>query len=292
MRSAVPSPDGAEVYFVDLKDGATVPSKLTVVFGVRNMVIAPAGANRPNSGHYHLLIDTELPPIDQPIPNDSNHLHFDGGETQAALTLSPGRHTLQLLLGDKDHYPHEPPVASSRITVRVVERNTNRKSSRPGARAYFVGLRNGDQVSTTVTLRFGLVNMGLAPAGAQASDAGHFHLLIDTGLPPLDKPIPNDANHLDFKAGQRQARITLTPGEHTLQLLLGDENHVPHDPPVMSRPLKVFVAASRKRDYRDPNRDQEDPDRYDPNGDGRPRNNRGWRPFSAPGGPQSPPWSR
>ncbi|TMJ25467.1 MAG: DUF4399 domain-containing protein, partial [Alphaproteobacteria bacterium] len=85
---------GAEVYFIDLKDGATVPAKLKLSFGLRNMGIAPAGSDRENSGHHHLLVDTELPPLDQPIPNDFNHLHFGGGQTEAEITLKPGSHTL------------------------------------------------------------------------------------------------------------------------------------------------------------------------------------------------------
>ena len=78
---------GAEVYFIDLKDGATVPAKLKVYFGLRNMGVAPAGSDRENSGHHHLLIDTELPPLNQPIPNDFNHLHFGTGQTEAEITL-------------------------------------------------------------------------------------------------------------------------------------------------------------------------------------------------------------
>ena len=99
------SAPGAEVYFIDLKDGATVPAKLKLNFGLRNMNVAPAGTERENSGHHHLLIDTELPPLDRPIPNDFNHLHFGGGQTEAEITLKPGEHTLQLLMGDKDHIP-------------------------------------------------------------------------------------------------------------------------------------------------------------------------------------------
>src|SRR5262245_30980234 len=76
---------GAEVYFIDLKDGATVPAKLKLYFGLRNMGVAPAGSDRENSGHHHLLIDTELPPLDQPIPNDFNHLHFGAGQTEAEV---------------------------------------------------------------------------------------------------------------------------------------------------------------------------------------------------------------
>ena len=111
------SPGGAELYFVDLKDGATIPTKVVIRFGLRGMGIAPAGEDRENTGHHHLLIDAELPSLDQPIPNDANHLHLDAGETEAEITLAPGTHTLQLLLGDKDHIAHDPPVMSLRIRV-------------------------------------------------------------------------------------------------------------------------------------------------------------------------------
>lgn len=119
-----PSTEGAEVHFIDLKDGATVPTKVTIRFGLREMGVAPAGSERANSGHHHLLIDTELPPLDQPIPNDFNHLHFGAGQTEADITLKPGTHTLQLLLGDKDHIPHNPPVMSPRIRIVVMEERT------------------------------------------------------------------------------------------------------------------------------------------------------------------------
>jgi hypothetical protein len=115
-----PSPEGAEVRFVGLADGARLPTKVTVRFGLRGMGVAPAGLERENSGHHHLLIDTELPPLDQPIPNDFNHLHFGAGQTEAEVTLKPGTHTLQLLFADKDHIPHNPPLMSPRIRVVVV----------------------------------------------------------------------------------------------------------------------------------------------------------------------------
>jgi hypothetical protein len=115
------SVEGAELYFVDLKDGATVATKVTIRFGLRGMGVAPAGEDREKTGHHHLLIDAELPPLDQPIANDSNHLHFDAGQSEAEVTLDPGTHTLQLLLGDKDHVPHNPPVMSPRIQVVVTE---------------------------------------------------------------------------------------------------------------------------------------------------------------------------
>jgi Domain of unknown function (DUF4399) len=115
-----PSPEGAGVRFVGLSDGARLPTKVTIRFGLRGMGVSPAGLERENSGHHHLLIDTELPPLDQPIPNDFNHLHFGAGQTEAEVTLKPGTHTLQLLFGDKDHIPHNPPLLSPPIRVVVV----------------------------------------------------------------------------------------------------------------------------------------------------------------------------
>jgi hypothetical protein len=240
-----PSPAGAEVYFADLKDGAVIPPTITISFGLRNMGVAPAGSDRENSGHHHLLIDTDLPPLDRPIPNDFNHLHFGGGQSEAEITLKHGEHTLQLLMGDKDHIPHARPVMSPRIRVRVVDPSL-RKPAPADARLYFVGLQDGSVISPKSTIRFGLANMGVAPAGIDKPNTGHHHLLVDTKLPPLDLPIPNDFNHIHFGAGQTEATVTLPPGRHTLQLLFGDENHVPHNPPVMSKPIRVYVARPRR----------------------------------------------
>ena len=114
-----PSPAGATVYFIDLKDGAVIPPSTTIHFGLRGMGVAPAGVQKENAGHHHLLIDTDLPPLDRPIPNDFNHLHFGAGQTEARVTLPLGTHRLQLLLADDKHIPHDPPVLSKPITVTV-----------------------------------------------------------------------------------------------------------------------------------------------------------------------------
>lgn len=90
-----------------------------VWFGLRNMGVAPKGVEFPNTGHHHLLIDTELPALDQPIPSDRNHLHFGAGETETMVELPPGKHTLQLLMGDDKHILHNPPVTSKKITITV-----------------------------------------------------------------------------------------------------------------------------------------------------------------------------
>ncbi|MEM1346395.1 MAG: DUF4399 domain-containing protein [Pseudomonadota bacterium] len=116
-----PSEPGAEVYFINLEDGATVESPVTILFGLKGMGIAPAGIERPGTGHHHLIINetVEGEELSEPIPADDNHLHFGGGQTQATVDLPAGTHVLQLVLGDWGHVPHDPPVMSERITVTV-----------------------------------------------------------------------------------------------------------------------------------------------------------------------------
>jgi hypothetical protein len=114
-----PAPEGARVYFIGLADGAVVASPLVVRFGLMGMGVAPAGVQQVGTGHHHLLIDTELADPSLPVPSDENHRHFGGGQTEVVVELSPGKHTLQLVLGDHLHVPHEPPVVSERIAVTV-----------------------------------------------------------------------------------------------------------------------------------------------------------------------------
>ncbi|MFO8142758.1 MAG: DUF4399 domain-containing protein [Marinobacter sp.] len=120
VHAATPAPEGAAVYFVTPLDGHIVSSPLTVRFGLEGLGVAPAGVEREATGHHHLLVDVDdLPASDQPIPADERHIHFGGGQTQTTLELSPGEHTLQLLVGDHLHIPHEPPVMSEKITITV-----------------------------------------------------------------------------------------------------------------------------------------------------------------------------
>jgi len=116
-----PSPAGAKVYFINLKSGQDVTSPFLVQFGLSGMGVAPAGVEKPNTGHHHLLIDTSLSgdALKQPIPMDETHRHFGNGQTEAMITLQPGKHTSQLVLGDWSHVPHVPPVMSEVITVMV-----------------------------------------------------------------------------------------------------------------------------------------------------------------------------
>ncbi len=116
------APAGASVYFIEPADGQTVSGDITVRFGLSGMGVAPAGIDVDNTGHHHLLIDLaddQLPDMTQPLPSDDNVKHFGKGQTETTIQLEPGEHTLQLLLGNHLHIPHDPPVMSDKITVIV-----------------------------------------------------------------------------------------------------------------------------------------------------------------------------
>jgi hypothetical protein len=121
VKAQTPAPPNAVVYFINLKNGDRVTSPFKIQFGLSGMGVAPAGVEKANTGHHHLLIDTTLTPeqFREPIPADDRHLHFGGGQTETMLTLAPGRHTLQLVLGDWSHVPFNPPIVSPVITVDV-----------------------------------------------------------------------------------------------------------------------------------------------------------------------------
>ncbi len=116
------APEGAAVYIVSPAGGATLTSPVNVVFGLRGMGVAPAGVEKENTGHHHLLIDAPLPTgtaLNEAIVKDAQHLHFGGGQTEALVELPSGKHTLQLLMGDQNHIPHKTPVYSAPVTITV-----------------------------------------------------------------------------------------------------------------------------------------------------------------------------
>ena len=114
-----PSTDGAQVFFITPADGEVVRNPIRLAFGLNGMEVLPAGDKHPGSGHHHLVIDAGLPDFGLPVPADQHHIHFGGGSSQVELTLPAGQHTLQLLLADYLHVPHDPPVFSKRITITV-----------------------------------------------------------------------------------------------------------------------------------------------------------------------------
>jgi hypothetical protein len=124
-QAQTPAPTGAAVYFINPKNHATVTSPFKVQFGLTGMGIAPAGVEKEKTGHHHLLIDTKLSDEEAkaPLPMDAQHMHFGGGQTETTLTLPPGQHTLQLVLGDWSHVPFSPPIVSPVITIRVKQQS-------------------------------------------------------------------------------------------------------------------------------------------------------------------------
>ncbi|MFB0493660.1 hypothetical protein ABIE45_006316 [Methylobacterium sp. OAE515] len=243
-------PAGARVYFIDLKDGARVPLKLLVRIGLSNMGVAPAGIlvttgahqMAPNTGHHHIIIDAPLPRVDRPIPADDNHIHLGGGQTEAEVTLTPGPHTLQLLVGDANHVPNDPPVASQRITVVAVE---PRNVPPTGASVSLIGLRDGMILPGTVRLYFGVQGMGVAPAQSEVPNTGYFHVAIDSDAPDPALPFPKDDRHRSFPDGTTQTDLRLEPGAHTLQLFFTDPQGRSFDPPLLSRRIAIKVRRSR-----------------------------------------------
>ena len=120
QQQRTPAPADAKVYIISPKNGATVHNPVLVQFGLRGMGIAPAGVKFENTGHHHLLIDTAAPAdMSAPLPSTDKIVHFGKGQTETVLNLAPGRHTLQLLLADSNHLPHQPPVISNRVTITV-----------------------------------------------------------------------------------------------------------------------------------------------------------------------------
>ena len=118
--SGIVSAAAPRVYIDSPENGAVVQSPVEIVFALDGMELAPAGTYATDTGHHHLIIDNELPDLGMPIPSDNNHLHFGKAQDRVLLDLEPGLHTLQLLLGDGSHIPHQPPLISEKIKIRIV----------------------------------------------------------------------------------------------------------------------------------------------------------------------------
>lgn len=117
-----PAPAGARVYFIEPQNGATIKGPVRIVMGLSGMGVAPAGIDSPNTGHHHVLVNLDKePPMDAPLPATDQIRHFGGGQTETTLNLPPGKYTLQLLVGDKNHIPHQPPIMSEKISITVTQ---------------------------------------------------------------------------------------------------------------------------------------------------------------------------
>ena len=110
-----------KVYFINLEDGDRLESPFLIQFGLSGMGVAPAGTDRANTGHHHLLINVNEIDLSKPIPSSSSHIHFGGGQTESLIDLIPGDYSMQLVLGDMTHTPHNPPIISQRINITVID---------------------------------------------------------------------------------------------------------------------------------------------------------------------------
>ncbi|ODB99784.1 rod shape-determining protein RodA [Candidatus Thiodiazotropha endoloripes] len=120
LLAGTPAPDGAHLYIISPKNGETLSGPVTVMFGLKGMGVAPAGIDKAKTGHHHLLINVDkMPAMDQPLPSDDRHRHFGGGQTEVTLELPKGEHSLQLVLGDMNHVPFNPPIISDKIMITV-----------------------------------------------------------------------------------------------------------------------------------------------------------------------------
>ena len=135
------------------------------------------------------------------------------------------------------------PTAPMRVTVSTptLSAGYEKVAAAAGSRLYFINLKNGDGVASPVLVQFGLSGMGVAPAGIEKAGTGHHHLLIDVDAIDVNAPIPNSDQLRHFGTGQTEVTLPMSPGKHTLQLLLADQNHIPHHPPVMSERITITV---------------------------------------------------
>jgi hypothetical protein len=151
--------------------------------------------------------------------------------------------TLLIGCGQQDAAPEVEETSAAEVEQAVTEQPAAlpRSASAESARLFFITPADGETVSSPVAVEFGLEGMDVVAAGVNEAHTGHHHILVDTGLPDLGLPIPADANHIHFGDASTSTELTLEPGEHTLQLLLGDHLHIPHDPPVMSETITIMV---------------------------------------------------
>ncbi|MBI4202838.1 MAG: DUF4399 domain-containing protein [Chloroflexi bacterium] len=231
LAACTEEPAGA-VSFTQPADGAQVTSPFVVRMTASGVTVEPASAGiNEGRGHHHIIVGDTLPPKGQPIPSNAQHLHYGGGQTEANLDLPPGEHTLHLLFATGDHIPYDP-LITSKVKVVVTEQ---RKVS-------FLEPEGGAQVTSPFTIQMGAEGVIVEPASAGVNEGrGHHHVIVDAGLPPVGQPIPSDAQHLHFGGGQTEATLDLPPGEHTLQLVFADGNHMPYSPYVTAS-LRVVVV--------------------------------------------------
>ena len=227
------------VSFLEPSDGAQVTSPFAVKMGAEGVGVEPAGDVRDGYGHHHIVVDADLPALDEPIPSDEQHRHFGKAQTETTLDLPLGEHTLRLLFADGHHTPHGPAVTDT-IKITVTERKA----------VSFLEPSDGAQVTSPFAVKMGAEGVAVEPAGDVRAGYGHHHIIVDADLPLLDEPIPSDEQHRHFGKVQTETTLDLPPGEHMLRLLFADGHHMPYDPPITATVQVTVVkeVAAQKRE--------------------------------------------
>lgn len=207
------------VFFQMPTANAIVPPTFTVEMGALGVAVDPAGEILENSGHMHILVDTDFIPAGEVIPNDEQHLHFGDASTSTELTLSPGSHTLRLQLANGAHIALDGDQYRDEIVITVSE-NAAAQSVR------FASPLTGATVPPTFNINMAAAGLIVEPAGEITELGGHMHILVNTDFIPAGDVIPSDEQHLHYGKAQLDTELTLEPGEHTLRLQFANGAHI------------------------------------------------------------------
>ena len=203
-------------YFTNLKDGDSITSPFVVKFGLSHWGLAPADVDLPNTGHHHLLVNTDLPvAMDKPIEFSDAYRHFDKGQMETVLNLKPGKHRLRLLLADHKHVPRL--VYSKQITVNVTAQNADKlpASFNTEPNIQILGLTEGQTTSNLIQVLFHASNYNIAHANSKLKGTGHFVLTVESSA-------KRTIERFDFKEGQTDVWLNLPAGAASLKLELVD----------------------------------------------------------------------
>lgn len=217
-----PPPKDAKVFFVWPLDGSKVPTTFDVVFGAAGMTVVPAGEaiEDRTKGHHHIIVDGKPLKMGTVVPMDEKNIHYGKGQTQAELTLTPGKHTLTMQFADGAHRSYGDQLSQT-IEVEVVE-----LPAKPAVK--WIEPADGAQVKSPVQMKFGLEGLGIRPAMEDPKDktTGHHHVVVNGKPVPLGQVVPADETHIHYGKGQTEATLELKPGKYSLTLQLADGSHL------------------------------------------------------------------
>lgn len=223
---ALKPPADAKVMFLWPEEGSKVPTTFNVKFGVEGMTVTPAGqgVNDATKGHHHIIINGKPLDAGTVVPMNETNIHYGKGQTEAQLTLKPGKYTLTMQFADFAHRSYGPQLSKT-INIEVVELPAKPK-------VFFVEPQNGATVKSPVKMKFGLEGKTIRPAGEDIKEkiTGHHHVIVDGKPVPLAVIVPMNETHIHYGKGQTEAELELKPGKHTLTMQFADGAHRSYGP--------------------------------------------------------------